>query len=156
DREVMRVRSGRAHRRYAAALDAHQSYQNLVIRVDRQAVRDAVEQHALLVSRNSVLFELECLLDTVAALRSADWGDPQPRLIRPPLVYTGERNGIRLRLYYQHQPRELAVGSRYRRVQHDHQFTRASNLLPDLVLKLQAPERVAWLLIEVKWGEKRK
>lgn len=154
DREAMRVRSGRASQRYAAAVDVFELYKALVARVDRDAVRDAVEQNALLVRKNSVLFELECLLDTIALLRGAGWGDPQPGLIRPPLVYTGERDGVRLALYYQHQPPALALGSRYRQAQLEHTL-RAGPLLPDLVLKLSTPGHVAWLLIEVKWGETR-
>jgi hypothetical protein len=155
DREAMQVRSGRASRRYAAALDVFELYKALVARVDRNAVRDAVEQNALLARKNSVLFELECLLDTIALLRTEGWGDPQPGLIRPPLVYAGQRDGLHLALYYQHQPRELATGSRYRQAQIEHEFQRAGPLLPDLVLKLSIPGRVRWLLIEVKWGETR-
>jgi len=51
---VSRVRAGRARLRYQTALEVVAVYQRYIARLDRAAIKDAVERRALLASRNSV------------------------------------------------------------------------------------------------------
>jgi hypothetical protein len=152
---LARVRAGRNRRRYQAALDVVDLYQRYIGRLDRSAIRDAVEQHALVASRDSVLLELRCAFDTIRALRTLGWQAAPPGLLRPPRIFRAHKNGYWLDLYYQHSPSDLSAGSHYREIQHAHNFATASGLIPDLALRLRATGTTQWLLIEVKGGPKR-
>ncbi len=68
---IARVRASRNRVRYQAALDVVELYQRYIGRLDRSAIRDAVEHHALIASRDSVLLELECAFGTIRALRES-------------------------------------------------------------------------------------
>lgn len=152
---LARVRGGRNRRRYQAALDVAELYQRYIARLDRSAIRDAVENHALVASRDSVLLELRCAFDTVLALRNLGWMTSPPGLLRPPRILRAHKDGRRLDLYYQHAPAGLSAASHYSEIQHAHNFASASGLIPDLVLQIRAAGTTRWLMIEVKGGPKR-
>jgi hypothetical protein len=81
---------------------------------------------------------------------------PPTGLLRPPVIFHGHRDGTNLTVYYQHTPPQLSSGSRYRAVQQLHHFATPSGLIPDLVIRTEAPPSPRrWLLIEVKGGPKR-
>jgi hypothetical protein len=153
---LSRVRESRARRRYEAALDVVALYQRYIARLDRGSIRDAIENRALIVSRDSVLVELHCAFDTIRHLRATGWVAPSLRLVRPPLIFQGRRRDATVDVYFQHEPPALALGSRYRGVQSAHSFPHASGLIPDIVVKRTDPMGTRWLLIEVKWGTKRR
>lgn len=152
---VQRVRLGRHSPRYAAAVDVLELRQRYIARLDRHAIRQAVERHALLVRRDSVLFELQATLGVIAALREMGWVTPPDGLLRPPRVFRGRRDGAEVDVWFQHTPHQLSSGSRYRRIQHVHGFAAAGAMLPDLVLRRKDADSVKWLLIEVKMGTVR-
>jgi len=151
---VARVRGSRVRRRYQSALDVIDLYARYIARLDRQALRAAVEHHGLVASQDSVLLELECAFDTVRTLRELGWAAPADALLRPPLIFHGTRRGAVLELFYQAASAGLAKGSRYGIVQREHAL-RPSALRPDLVIRLRDGHRTRWLLIEVKGGPKR-
>lgn len=152
---LSRVRGGRHRRRYQAALDVVDLYARFITRLDRSALRDAVEQRALLASRDDVLLELECVFDTIRALRDQGWQAPPDALLRPPLVFRGRRDGAEVELFYQHAPLALRNGSRYETIQRAHDFAGTGVLRPDLVLCLRQGSTTRWLLFEVKGGTGR-
>ena len=148
---LARVRAGRARRRYQAALDVVDLYQRYIARLDRAALREAIERHALVVSDDATLLELECAFGTIVALSAQGWEGRSERLLpATSLLFSGRRDGARLDVYYQYTPRELSQGSRYGEVQRAHAFAYASSLRPDLVLRHSADGAVRWLVIEVK------
>jgi hypothetical protein len=151
-RGLARVRGSRSRRRYQPALDVIELFQRFIGRLDRDAIRDAIEHHALIVSRDSVLLELRCAFDTIGSLERMGWGRRKPGLVRPPLIYTGQQGQQNLELFFQHTPRQLSSGSLYRDVQKVHGFSSTGGLIPDLVLKTSSGDKVRWLLIEVKGG----
>jgi hypothetical protein len=152
---VSRVRTGRGRLRYQASLDVVELYQRYVARLDRQAIRDAVEHHALITSRDSVLLELHCAFDTIKALTSLGWQGAPPTLLRPPVIFRAERGSAKLRLLYQAAPSQLTAGSLYRSVQGAHRFPSKSGLIPDLVIETSKDAVRRWLIVEVKGGVKR-
>jgi hypothetical protein len=153
---VSRVRTGRARLRYQKALEVVELYQRYIARLDRNAVRDAVEHRALLTSRDSVLLELHCAFDTIKTLRRLGWKAPPTGLLSPPLIFRGQRDGAKLEVFYQGTPSALSAGSRYREVQRVHDFSSTGGLIPDLVIKTTTPHNeTRWLLVEVKLGERR-
>ncbi len=152
---LSRVRGGRHRRRYQAALDVVDLYGRFIARLDRSALRDAVERRALLASRDDVLLELECAFDTIRALRDQGWRAPPDALLRPPLIFRGRSGTAELELFYQHAPPALKNGSRYRAIQRAHDFAGTGGLIPDLVFRLRRGGATRWLLIEVKGGPKR-
>jgi hypothetical protein len=152
---LSRVRTGRARLRYQKALEVVELYQRYIARLDRDAVRDAVERRALIASRDSVLLELHCAFDTIKTLRSLGWKAPTTGLLSPPIIFRGERDKTKLEVFYQAAPRALSVGSRYREVQTAHGFSSTGGLIPDLVIKTTSNSETRWLIIEVKGGEQR-
>jgi hypothetical protein len=126
-----------------------------VARLDRDAIRRAIEHHALLTSRDSVLFELTCAFDVMRILRRQGWGEPHATLFKPPLIYIGTRGNAKLHLYFQHAPADLTVDSVYRRVQKNHSFIAIGGLIPDLVLRIKTPSATRLVMLEVKWGVQR-
>jgi hypothetical protein len=152
--DVLRVRSGR-RRHYQSALDVYAMYQRYISRLDRDAVRDAVENQALVASRDSVLLELMCSFGVIRALRRRGWQAPATGLLRTPLLFTGTKEDSTVQLYYQHAPSALTVESLYRKAQHDHSFAGIGGLIPDMVLRYGSPKGVRWILVEVKGVERR-
>lgn len=153
--QLTRVRASRNRKRYQAALDVVELYQRFIARLDRSAIRDAVEHHALVASRDSVLLELQCAFDTMRALRDLGWATSPTGLLRPPNILQARKGDCRLDLYYQRAPAGLSAGSHYRGIQKAHNFQSTSGLIPDLVLRRRAGGTTRWLLIEVKGGPKR-
>jgi hypothetical protein len=155
---MSRVRTSRARLRYRTALEVVDLYQRYIARLDREAIRDAVERRALLTSRDSVLLELHCAFDIIATLRRLGWKAPRTGLLLPPVsvIFRGQRDGTKLEVFYQSTPSMLSAGSRYRDVQRVHDFSSTGGLIPDLVIKTTTPHNEnRWLLIEVKLGETR-
>lgn len=152
---VSRVRTGRARLRYRTALEVVELYQRYIARLDRAAIKDAIERRALLASRDSVLLELHCAFDTIRTLRRLGWEAPPTGLLSPPVIFRGQRDGAKLEVFYQASPSALSAGSRYREVQAVHEFSSRGGLIPDLVIKTTAHSETRWLLVEVKGGEKR-
>jgi hypothetical protein len=152
---IARVRASRNRGRYQAALDVAELYRRYIARLDRSAIRDAIEHHALIASRDSVLLELECAFGTVRALRGLGWRASPSGLLRPPHIFQAHKSGSHLDVYYQRAPAALSASSYYSDIQRAHSFPSASGLIPDLVLRLRAGSTTRWLLIEVKGGPKR-
>jgi hypothetical protein len=129
-------------------------YQRFLARLDRDAIRQAVENHALVTSRNSVLLELLCAFRIIDALRKLGWQAPPLGLLRPNHIFHGEREGSSLDLFFQHTPSELSKGSIYRNVQRSHTFGSVGGLIPDLVIRVQDQDSTRWVLIEAKGIER--
>lgn len=156
---ISRVRTGRARLRYQKALEVVELYQRYIARLDRAAIRDAIEHRALITRQDDVLLELHCAFDTIATLRRLGWRAPPSGLfgsgLWPPVIFRAYRNGTRLELLYQATPGELSAGSLYREVQAAHGFSATGGLRPDLVLKTAKDGIVRWLLAEVKSGDRK-
>jgi hypothetical protein len=150
NRTTSRVRSGRARRSYKPVIDVVELYRRYLARLDRAAVREAIENHALVTSRDSVLLELLCTFRTISALRDLGWTAPKPGLVRPPHILSAVKGQQRLELYYQHAPPDLAQGSIYRAVQQAHRFAAVGGLIPDLAIRVSGPRDVRWIMLEVK------
>lgn len=148
---LARVRAGRARRRYQRALDVVGLYQRYIARLDRAAIREAIEQHALIAKDDPTLLELECAFGTIRALRAQGWEGGPDRLLEAGTIFSARRGPDRLELHYQVAPPALALGSRYGAVQNAHRFRTRGALRPDLVLRLASGnDQVRWVLIEVK------
>jgi hypothetical protein len=117
-------------------------------------VRDAVENHALITSRDSVLLELLWAFEFVRSLKQEGWKAPPTGLIRGPLIFRGHRDGLTVSVFYQHAPPELTLESIYRAVQKTHAFPVAGGLIPDLVVRVGEGAEGRWLLVEVKGVER--
>lgn len=151
---VTRVRASRRRRDYRAALGAYSLYKRFLSRLDRDAIRDAVENHALVTSRDPVLLELLCGFKLIKALRTAGWTAPPSGLVRTPLIFRGQRDGAVLDVFYQHTPPRLSTDSIYRGVQKAHAFGVAGGLIPDFVLHVRTGGEERWVLVEVKGVER--
>jgi hypothetical protein len=151
---LARVRSSRVAKRYQAALDVVALHTRYVRRVDRRALRAAIQDHALVTSRDEVLLELMCGFALERALENLGWKIARPGLVGSGLFLRAKRASSKLDLYYQHPPPALAAGSLYRAIQKAHPFQRAGPLVPDFVLRLSSPDSARWLLIEVKGLER--
>ena len=150
---LARVKSGRHRRRYQAALDVVVLYQRFMRRLDREAIRDAIEQHALAATSNDVLLELKCAFTFERALRAAGWAVSRPGLVRGGLFLRAVRGSERAEVYYQRTPKELTRSSIYGAVQANHEMT-AGVLRPDFVIHTQKQDTERFLLIEVKGVER--
>jgi hypothetical protein len=145
--DVVRVRTGRRRRHYQSVLEVYALYQRYMRRLDRDAIRDAVENHALVTSRDPVLLELLCLFGVIRALRRQGWVAQPGGLIQTPLVFAGIKRGISIEVYYQHAPAALTEGSRYRTIQKEHAFAATGGLIPDLVLRFSGAGGVRWVVV---------
>jgi hypothetical protein len=151
---MSRVRTGRARLRYQKALEVVELYQRYIARLDRNAIRDAIERRALIASRDSVLLELHCAFDTIKALRDTGWKGPPTGILQPPLIFRGHRREATAEVFYQATPKALSAGSRYRDAQTAHNFLSAGGLIPDVVIKTTVNQKTRWLLVEVKGLER--
>jgi hypothetical protein len=152
---LARVRASRSRRRYQAALDVVELYQRYIARLDRGAIRHAIEHNALIASRDSVLLELQCAFDTIRALRQLGWTTSPLGLLQPPLILQAHKQHHTLELYFQSSPAALRKGSLYGEIQKAHSFSTTSGLIPDLVARVTSQGSTQWVLIEVKGGPKR-
>ena len=105
---MSRVRTGRARLRYRKALEVVELYQRYIARLDREAIRDAVEHRALIASRDSVLLELHCAFDTIRSLRRLGWKTSPSGILWPPVIFRGHRDGSTLEVRYQRTPSALS------------------------------------------------
>ena len=112
--KIARIRSGRHRRRYEAVLDAWDVHQQLVGRLDRQAIRTAVESHGL-VTRDDHPLRTRRQFRIIDEIRNAGWLTSPLRLWQGSLRLKASRDGEQLSLYYQHTPPALRKGSHYRR-----------------------------------------
>ncbi len=152
---LSRVRTSRRRRDYQAALSTFMLHQRYLKRLDRDAVRNAVERQALVTSQDSTLLELLCAFAIVRALRRLGWEGAPVALLAPPRLFQGRRGDSSIEVYYQHTPRALSAGSIYREMQKAHAFETTSGLIPDLVLRVERePDQVRWVLVEVKGLER--
>lgn len=101
---ISRVRTGRARLRYRKALEVVELYQRYIARLDRDAIRDAVEHRALIASRDSVLLELHCAFDTIKTLRHLGWQAPTNGILWLPVIFRGHRNEAKVEVFYQATP----------------------------------------------------
>jgi len=155
-RTLSRVASGRMRRRYASAVDVIRTHQRLVRRLDRDAIRSAVERHALVTTDDDTLFELLCVFAIERALRSRDWEISQPGLVRSRGRFLAATRGRRsLELYYQTVPVSLSTGAHYDALQDAHGFSDTGRLRPDFLIRIYDGQGSRWILGEVKGGEHR-
>lgn len=152
-RELARIRAGRFKQRYGPVLDAYAVYSNLVRRLDRQSIRDAIESYGLTTRDDPTLFEIHCTFEVIKALREVGWRMSRLGLFRGSLRMFGTRGGQRLEVTYQRTPPSLGRGSRYAKVQAAHGIT-IGVLRPDLVLRLVEEGQERWLIVEVKGGHR--
>jgi hypothetical protein len=155
-RMVARIREGRQRRRYQSALEVYARYQSLVADMDRTAVRQAVEAHAVVTRDDSVLFELLCLFKLLDGLGLTGWRLSRIGLFGRAASFAAVRGSDeRLQLWYQHTPRDLGGGgSRYRQIQLAHGFG-GSELVPDIVVRRQIGGWDQWIILEAKLGLRR-
>ena len=151
--KVSRVRTGRHSRRYENALATYLRFRDLVRRLDRDAIRDAVEKHGLVHADDATLFELHCTFLVLKTLPKLGWATPRLELFRGGLQLTATRENENLDVVYQRAPKRLAHGSAYRRAQELHDL-RVGALRPDLVLCRRSGVLQRWILVEVKGGER--
>jgi hypothetical protein len=151
---IARVRSGRNRHTYRSILDVIGLYGRFIARLDRGSIREAVERHALATSRDPVLLELLCAFRIMAGLRALGWKSGPTRLLHPPRLLRAVKDDRVLDLYYQHAPSGLGQSSVYRDIQHAHQFASVGGLIPDLVMRVERPGSVHWLMFEVKGVER--
>jgi hypothetical protein len=154
-RAVARVRSGRHAQRYAAVLRAYDKLTSLVEQMNRQAVREAIEQAGLVTAEEPILFELLTTFRVIDALTSLGWQMAPLTLFHGHVHTTGRTpDGRRIDLWYQTTPPALAARSQYRQVLTAHGFTGTRQLRPDITLQWTAPdEQQRWLLIECKLSQ---
>ena len=153
-REMARLASGRRARTYRPLLDAYTLHRSLLRRHDRDALRRSVEEGAVLVSDPAVLLELLCTFRLLDSLRSIGW-EVEPFGLRRvgELRLTARKEGMNLKVYYQHMPARLRRLSAYRAIQDAHGISFPGALRPDLTLRLARPGgRPRWFFVEVKGG----
>jgi hypothetical protein len=149
-----RIRAGRSRRRYQSAIDVAILHDRLMRRVDRQAVREAIEQYGLATRDDPTLLELKVAFGIERALREQGWSLTLPGLVSGGRLLHAQREGRRLDVYYQTAPARLEEGSHYGHVQRTHAFAPVGSLRPDFVLHEVREGRERWLLLEVKGVER--
>ncbi len=154
-RDVMRVRSGRAKLRYATVIGAYDRYEALVGNLDRRAVREAIEQVALITASEGRLFELLSLFNMIDALAANGWNLAPVRLFQGKLCISGHRtDGRRLHLLYQATPAEFRADSIYDETLDKHGVQQRQPLRPDMTLRWEdSSGTTRWLLVECKLSE---
>lgn len=148
---LARVRSGRAARRYRAALDVIDLHSAYVGRLDRVGLREAIERHALVTSKDPVLFELLCAFRVERALQGLGWVHfKRPGLVASGPFLSARRGDSELELHYQRAPPELLSGAVYDSVLKGHEFTHVHSLKPDLSMAIRRDGVTRWAIFEVK------
>lgn len=147
-RTISRVRSRRGRRRYQSVINVIELYRRFLARLDREAIRDAIERYALVASQDHVLLELLCTFTAIDALHDLGWHSRQRGLMRSHVLHA-TRGVETLDLFYQHTPAELSTRSRYREIQRAHGLS-PGGLIPDLVVHVHGPASSRWVMIEVK------
>lgn|GEM_PF-1422729 len=151
---IARVRASRARGRYQPALDVAALHNRYIRRLDRDALRHAVQDNALVTSKDDRLLELVCGFAIERALKKLGWEIRRPGLVAGGLFLRAQRDDTRLDLYYQSTPKDLSKGSLYYTIQRQHPFSRAGALIPDFVFRINKTDQTRWLLVEVKGVER--
>jgi hypothetical protein len=151
-RTLARIRSGRTRQRYAPVLAAHERLVSLVEQPDRQAIRSAVENAALVAAHDPTLFHLVTTFRLMEELRAHGWPLTQFQFHQESPYAQGRRNdGRQLHLWYDSTPKDLGAGSQYKQTLAAHGFSGQRDLRPDIVLNWTDPGgHIRWLLIECK------
>jgi hypothetical protein len=151
-RDVARIRSGRTRQRYTSVLAAYDRLMSLVERLDRQAIRSAVEHAALVTAHDPTLFELLTTFHLVDALHAHGWPLRPFYLLRGHVHAQGHRSdGRQIHLWYQVAPTGLTTRSQYRQILWEHGFSNLRPLRPDIVLRWTDPNgHIRWLVVECK------
>jgi hypothetical protein len=152
---IARVRASRRRHTYSSVLAAIHAYQELIACLNRQAIKSAIESHALVTRDDAVLLELLAVFRTMKALTGLGWKGQELPLIRGGRIFSGAKEGRTIELYYQATPAALKKGSLYGEIQRSHGFSGIGGLIPDLIVEVSGPTGgTRWLLLEVK-GVKR-
>lgn len=151
-RALARIASGRAHVRYGSVLAAYGRLDALVERLDRDAIRSAIEDVGLVTTQSSILFELLTLFRVIAALEKHGWQLLPLRLFHGAVETHGTRSdGRGIELWYQPKAPVLGEVSRYREILEGHGFKASHDLRPDFVLRWQSASGAQrTLMIECK------
>jgi hypothetical protein len=136
-------------------IEAFNLWQKLLGRLDINAIRDLIENRALVTADEPTLFEILCTFRVLDTLTRLGWWGDRLRVFRGGLTQRLRRGTETLTVWYQEVPPVLSAGSRYTQIQADHHFSSPSSLLPDMVLRRANGSEETWLLIEDKLGEKR-
>jgi hypothetical protein len=150
--KLARIRSGRHKRRYHSALQAWSVYQNLVERLDRGAIHQAIQEHAIVLADTPTLFEILCTFETIDCLTAAGWQVEPLSLFGGSLRLNAHRDGEILELYYQGTPQPLSRGSLYLSAKRAHNLAGPGHR-PDIVLRRKSLGPNQWLVIEIKGGK---
>lgn len=151
--KISRIRSGRHRRRYSAVIAAYDRYRLLAEKLDRAAIRAAVESYGLVSRDDPTLFELVCTFRTLDTLRKLGWSLGRLGLFHGALRIQGKRGEVQLEVNYQATPKALSTGSTYRDIQQAHGIA-PGGLRPDLVIRTSAGATKRWLVIEAKGGHR--
>jgi hypothetical protein len=151
-RALARIRSGRTRQHYAAVLEAYDMLVSLVEQPDREAIRAAVENAALVTAHDPTLFELLTTFHLVDALRAHGWPLSQFQFHQGDPYAEGRRSdGRQLQLWYQSAPKGLTTGSKYKQTLEAHGFSGQHDPRPDIVLNwADRNGHTRWLVIECK------
>lgn len=151
-RAIARVRSGRNAEHYAAVIAAYDKLLALVEHIDRQAVREAVENAGLVTAEEPILFELLITFKVIDALNATGWRMEPFTLFAGHVYTTGSMpDGRQISFWYQATPHDLTADSQYLGILTAHAFTSSRPLRPDIVLRWTDPHgEQRWLLIECK------
>ena len=151
---LARVRNGRHASRYAAAINAYELHASLVESLDRERLRRAVEETAIVTAADSTLLELVCTFRILDTLVGQGWRLRDPGVFEGGFKVSGHRDAEELTIHYQHTPPELQRVSQYAAVQRAHGFRAIGGLIPDLVLDWRRGDERRFLLVEVKGLER--
>ncbi len=155
-RSLARIRVGRRSTRYGPVLAAYDKLVSLVEHLDRQAIREAIEQAALVTASEATLFELLTAFRLIDSLSEHGWPVQPFHLFHGSVQTRAQRqDGRQLTLWYQSTPPSLATGSRYRQVLASHGFAQNQELRPDFVLRwTDLNGQTRWLVVECKLRER--
>lgn len=148
-RSIHRVATGRHQRAYGGALRAYERLRRLTAS-DPDAVREAIEQNAIVTRDDPTLFELLALFRVRDTLARRGWRFQPLGLMRGHVKLTATKGDRAIDLWYQRTPHGLAPHrSSYRQVLARHRFS-AGELVPDIVVRERHGRNVRWLIMEMK------
>jgi hypothetical protein len=151
-RSLARITSGRARVSYSGVVTAYNKLDALVERLDRDAIRSAIEDVGLVTSEEHILFELLTLFRVIAALEKLGWQLQPLGLFRGAVGTRGvSSDGREIELWYQPKAPVLGNLSRYREVLEQHGIRAPHDLRPDFVLRWRsATQAHRTMMIECK------
>jgi hypothetical protein len=137
---------------YQEALEVYEQLQRLVERLDRQAIRGAVEQTGLSITDDNCLFELLILFKTLSIL--SDQGLLIGNFsfvggVQRTLSIRCKRNYDQLEVWYQRPPGDLSKNSIRTEVLKDH-GVKVGTTRPDGIIRRSNADIAHWVLIECK------